>query len=180
MERILLIGCSGAGKSTFSRRLHQIFPTHELIYLDKLYWQPDWIETSKEEWQITVNQLVAKERWIMDGNYGGTLRQRIARADTIVFFDFPTWRCILGVTKRILSNKLGFAKRPDITEGCPERWDWIFYKWILNYNKKTRPAVFKSIKESNFPSERLFIVKNNRDLNQLLLKLKMKLINYII
>ncbi len=76
MQRILIIGCSGAGKSTFARHLHRFLPQHELIHLDRYYWRPGWIETPADEWEIIVNDLISKEQWIMDGGYAGTIGLR--------------------------------------------------------------------------------------------------------
>ena len=68
VKRVLVIGPGGAGKSTFARRLGQILSI-EVIHLDTLYWRPGWIEPSKEDWLATVERLLARDAWIMDGNY---------------------------------------------------------------------------------------------------------------
>lgn len=63
VQRILIIGCSGAGKSTFARNLHDVCPVLELIHLDRYYWRPGWVETPKAEWEAIVKELAAKERF---------------------------------------------------------------------------------------------------------------------
>jgi adenylate kinase family enzyme len=75
MKRVLVIGSSGAGKSTFSRRLGEITGI-KVIHLDKLHWRAGWVEPSKIEWRKTVEDNLKKEAWIMDGNYSGTLALR--------------------------------------------------------------------------------------------------------
>jgi adenylate kinase family enzyme len=77
MRRVLVIGSGGAGKSTFATRLAQLTGL-PLFHLDALYWKPGWVETPKEVWSRTMGQLIAGARWVMDGNYGGTLEQRLA------------------------------------------------------------------------------------------------------
>ena len=82
MQRVLVIGAGGAGKSTFAARLSRKYGL-PLIHLDALYWQPGWVEPGKAEWLERVAQVVAQDRWVMDGNYGGSLDLRLPRADTI-------------------------------------------------------------------------------------------------
>src|SRR4051812_22129729 len=72
MRRVLVIGSGGAGKSTFARSLAERLGL-PLIHLDALYWRPGWVETPKEEWAREVRRLLSADRWVMDGNYGGTL-----------------------------------------------------------------------------------------------------------
>jgi len=74
MKKVLAIGCYGAGKSTFSKKLQSILKL-ELIHLDQYYYKPNWEEPEKEQWKQTVNNLVQKPSWIMDGNYKGTLER---------------------------------------------------------------------------------------------------------
>jgi adenylate kinase family enzyme len=80
----MVIGCSGSGKSSFSRKL-SIKLKLPLIHLDQKYWKPGWVEPEKAEWKRKMEKLVEKEKWVLDGNYGGTMNIRIERADAIVF-----------------------------------------------------------------------------------------------
>ena len=95
MKRVMVIGCGGASKSTFSKQLHSI-TNLEVFHLDKYYWQPDWVESQTEEWNEQVVEISKKENWIIDGNYGSSMDIRIARADTIIYLDFSTINCIMG------------------------------------------------------------------------------------
>ena len=89
MKRVLIIGSGGAGKSTLARQMGEISGL-PVIHLDAEHWRPGWIEPSKDEWAARVDELTRGESWIMDGNYGGTMSQRIAAADTILFLDLPS------------------------------------------------------------------------------------------
>lgn len=86
MHRVLVIGISGAGKSTFSRALANATGL-PLIHLDKEFWQPGWVQTPRLNWRAKVTELAAGERWIMDGNYDSSLDLRLPRADTALWFD---------------------------------------------------------------------------------------------
>ena len=168
MKRILVIGSGGAGKSTFSRRLHEITGI-ELIHLDKLYWQPNWVEPSKDVWQKKVETLLKKASWIMDGNYGGTMEIRIAACDTIVFLDLPRAVCVWRAYKRFLFYKKN--GRPDMAEGCPEKFDLEFLKWIWNYPTRTKPGVEERLKR--FAEEKTIIrLASNNDVDKFFVNLK--------
>ena len=93
MKRISIVGSGGAGKSTFAHQLADILHL-PVIHLDALYWQPGWVATPQDEWRDKQQQLVQQECWIIDGNYTSTLDVRFAVADTIIFLDFPRFRCL--------------------------------------------------------------------------------------
>jgi len=135
MQRILVIGSPGAGKSTLSHEL--VARTGlPLFHLDKLFWLSGWIERDQDEGRAELAEVLAGERWIIDGNYGSTLPMRIARADTVVWLDYPTWRCLGRVFKRWWQYR-GRA-RPDMTEGCPENLNLEFLLYVLNFKSAWR------------------------------------------
>ena len=138
MERVLIIGSPGAGKSTLATELAKRTGL-PLIHLDQQYWRSGWVETDKAEWCDRVARLTAGERWVMDGNYGGTLTLRLRRADTVIDLDLPTWLCLWRVVRRIIAWR--GRTRPDMAEGCPERIDLHFLLWTLKYPVSSRRRV---------------------------------------
>ena len=152
MKKVLVIGSGGAGKSTFSRRLGALTGI-KVFHLDKLYWQPNWTEPSKEEWRETVEKLLVKDEWILDGNFGGTADLRIEKCDTVILLDLPRMVCIYRVLKRRL--KYRNTNRPDMTEGCDEKIDFEFLKWIWDYPKINKPRVEERMEK--FASEKTII-----------------------
>lgn len=132
MQRILVIGSPGAGKSTLSHALAARTGL-PLFHLDKLFWLPGWVERDREEGRAELAEVLAGERWIIDGNYGSTLPMRIARADTVVWLDYPTWLCLGRVFKRWWQCR-GTA-RPDMTEDCPENLNLEFLLYVLNFRR---------------------------------------------
>lgn len=144
MKRVLVIGSSGAGKSTFSRRLREATDL-PLVHLDKLYWKPNWVETTdKDEWRAIVAEVLKGEQWIMDGNYSGTLEMRLERCDTVIFLDMPHLLCVYRILKRVAFYKKG--SRPDMAVDCDERFDWDFLKIVWNYPTRSKPKIENLLK----------------------------------
>ncbi len=84
-KRILIIGNSGSGKSTFSRLLGEKLNL-EVFHLDRYFWKPGWIASERNEWHEIIEELINKDKWIIEGNFSGTLNIRASRADLIFFF----------------------------------------------------------------------------------------------
>ena len=142
MDRVMIIGCCGAGKSTLAREMHEILGIG-VIHLDQYYWKPNWVETESQEWKKTIETLVDGERWIMDGNYGGTMDIRLERADTVLSLDYSTIQCLSRVIIRTISH---WGKvRPDMSAGCPERLDPFFLHYVATFNKKKRPKIIERL-----------------------------------
>jgi adenylate kinase family enzyme len=144
MQRVLVIGISGAGKSTFARKLapHLGLP---LIHLDREFWRPGWRLTPRVEWWERVAELAAGERWLMEGNYANSLHLRLPRADTVLCFDYPTVKCLGRVLKRVATTY--GQVRPDMAPDCPERLDWEFLRYVWRFNRLERPKIVTVLKE---------------------------------
>ncbi len=98
-NKILVIGCPGGGKSTFSRRLAEKTGL-PLIHLDNIYWLPDHTTVSRETFDTRLSEILATDAWLIDGNYGRTQSLRMAAAEAVFFFDIPTEVCLAGVYAR--------------------------------------------------------------------------------
>ena len=157
MERIILIGCGGAGKSTLARQLGDKLNI-PVVHLDKLFWKPGWVESSKEEIDAKILEEIQKPQWIMDGNFNRTMPQRIKCCDTVIYLDFSRFACLMGVLKRIITTY--GTVRPDMGEGCPERIDLDFLKWVWNFNKKHRQRYYRMLNEAE--GVNTIVLKNRR------------------
>jgi adenylate kinase family enzyme len=144
VKRVLVIGSGGAGKSTLARRLGERLSL-EVIHLDAYHWRPGWVEPPKEEWNATVEELLRREAWVMDGNYSGTLDARLVACDTVVFLDLPRAVCLWRVMKRLAMYY--HRRRPDMAEGCHESFDLEFIRWVWSYRKRSRPKVVRLLRE---------------------------------
>ena len=160
MEKIIIIGCGGAGKSTLAWKLGRILDI-QVYHLDALYWKPGWVMTSKDEWETLIKQLIEKDAWILDGNYGSTIDLRTHAADTIIFLDYSTPRCLYGVFKRrIMYNG---KTRPDMNEGCPERLDWDFIKWVARYKREKAPGILAKLEGFKLQGKEIYHFTNPRE-----------------
>ncbi len=142
MNRVLVIGTGGTGKTTLARRLAERTGL-PLIHLDLLYWRPGWQPTPNDEWRQTVERLITAEKWIIDGNYGGTLDLRLTACDTVVFLDLPRLLCLW----RVLVRQLRYfgRERPELPPGCRERLSWEFLVWIWTYPSRRRGAILERL-----------------------------------
>ena len=164
MRKILVIGSGGAGKTTLARYLGERLNI-ELIHLDSIYWNPGWVETPKAEWFKTVEELIRREAWIMDGNYSGTLDLRIRACDTVIFLDLSRLVCLWRVGKRLLLN--WNRNRPDMADECPEKFNLDFMRWIWSYPKRTRPKVLAMLRE-NSQSKKIILLRSQKETEEFL------------
>lgn len=168
MKRILIIGSSGSGKSTLARQLGVQLDL-PVIHLDKFFWKPDWVRTPYSEWAHMVDDFIAKDKWILDGNYRNTLDVRLKAADTIIFLDLPPWIC----TWRAMKRRIMYYNeaRPDMAKGCKEKifdpYFPKFIKWIWNYPKRAKPQIFRHLNQ--LPKEKQVIwLRSPKEVNQFL------------
>ena len=148
MQRVLVMGSSGSGKSTFARRLSEIAGI-PFVSLDALYWKPGWVASDNAEFEQRVAEIARQPRWVMDGNYtrygAGELRRQTS--DTVIWFDLPRATCMLGILTRI-AKSYGQV-RPEMAEGCPEKIDLEFFRYVWSFRQKQRPtllAYFESLR----------------------------------
>ena len=163
MKRVAVSGCCGAGKSTFCRSL-QAFLKLPVVHLDKIYWSENWTPAVSEVFQEEVAAVHERDEWIIDGNYASTMKARLDRADAVVFLDLSTLVCMTRVLHRIISGH-GMT-RPDVAEGCPERFDMEFLMYVLSFRRKQRPGLLKILNE--YPDLRIHRATNSREAEQVL------------
>ena len=126
-------GSGGAGKSMLARQIGAITGL-PVIHLDHCYWSPGWVPMPDDEWVPFQRDLLAADRWIVDGNYDATLELRAELADTIVFLDLPRRVCLTRAVRRFRSPILQ-------APGCPQKVDAQFLRWIWNFPERSRPRL---------------------------------------
>lgn len=167
MKKIIVVGSGGAGKSTFATQLGAILDI-EVVHLDKLYWKPNWVKTAEDEWIQIIQNLLKGDSWIIDGNFGGTRAMRIQACDTVIWLDIPRRLCMYRILKRTVTYR--GQRRPDMAEGCNERLDWDFIKWVWNYPHRAKSRIMVEIE--GLRDKDAIILKSSRDVREFLSNLR--------
>ncbi len=169
MNKILIIGSPGAGKSTFANKLGKIL-NREIIHLDKLYYKTGWMRVPKNEWAEIIKNLVLREEWIMDGNYRGTLDIRLQTSDTVILFNFNRFLCLYSAFTRSLNKNQPFDK----ALGNKNKLSWDLVKKIITFPKRDLKRKLEAHQNTN----KIFIVRNRKEANNLIKQLaKQQLVN---
>ncbi len=133
MKKVIVIGCPGAGKSTFARNLKNKTGL-PLYHLDMMFWNPDKTTVERSVFDMRLDEALKKDEWIIDGNYNRTLEKRISASDTVFFLDLPTEVCLSGIKQRI------GKPRPDMPWVETEN-DAEFTRFVKDFNSASRPKI---------------------------------------
>lgn len=171
--KILLVGSSGAGKTTFSRQLEAQLGL-PVLHLDTLWHADDYSEEAAQRFVQKIKAFMSlHEAWVIDGNYNGSLDLRLAEADVVVWFQVPVWRALWRVIRRSLAFRKNRASRPEMPAEFSERFDrdyLDFLKFVWHFPKKNNPQIQEKLAQF---SGRVYIVKNRKDRRQVLEQLQL-------
>ena len=157
MEKVIIIGCPGSGKSTFGRELTRVTGL-PLYHLDMMYWNEDRTTVTRENFIEKLQAVMSKKEWILDGNYESTMEMRFKECDTVFFLDYPTDLCIKGIEER--KGK----PRSDMPWIEDDTTDDEFISFIKNYNTESRIKVIALIKK--YPDKEVFIFNSREESNR--------------
>ena len=156
MQKVIIIGCPGSGKTTFAERLHQITGL-PLYYLDAIWHKPDKTHISRADFDRAVSEIFHMPQWIIDGNYNRTIEMRLRQCDTVFLFDLPTEVCIQGATDRLgkarydlpwIENELTPSFKQSIEDFSRNSLPGI-YELMEKYCKGRQVIVFKSREDAD-------------------------------
>ena len=138
MERVLIIGSNGAGKSTFSFRLAEKTGL-PLVHIAQFYWRDAWDVTPEAEFDRRVQTETQNPRWIIEGNNLHSLPRRLAWADTVFWFEFPPPLCVLNIFRREWAYR--GRVRPDMPDQCVSRCDMKFLRMVWDFNRRNHRKI---------------------------------------
>jgi adenylate kinase family enzyme len=161
-SHIIIIGSAGSGKSWLAKRVAAL-TGYPLSHLDVEFWQPGWVKTPKEDWISRQQQLISRDKWIIDGHYQSTLELRFQAADLVIFLDINRWICILGALSR------HGKKRSDLPDYLNERLDGEFVefcKWIWNFPGNGRKKTLSL--HQKYPEKEFLVFSSRRQMKAML------------
>jgi adenylate kinase family enzyme len=161
MKKVIVIGCPGSGKSTFSRVLYSKtgLPLH---HLDMMFWNADRTTVEKCVFRERLSAVLESDEWIIDGNYGSTMELRLAACDTCIFLDFPLEVCLDGVRERSGKPR---SDMPWIETETDEK----FLEFIKKYNEQERPKVLDLLEK--YSEKQIMIFKSREEADEYLSRL---------
>jgi GTPase SAR1 family protein len=163
MDKIAIVGSPGAGKSALAQQLGESLNI-ETIYLDRYFWQPDWREKPRDARIEILNELVRKERWIIEGTYLGSSEPRLNAADTIIFLDIPLWLCLYRIRQR--HNKYKGQPRPDLPDGCSDNLNLKCVLKVLAFPFRGRRTLKQMLR--SYKSKRIIWLRSGKEVKDFL------------
>lgn len=167
-NRILIVGCSGGGKSTLTRELSRKLNLPP-IHLDVHFWQPQWVEPSSDEWREKVYALAYEERWVMDGTFSESFDIRFPRADVIIVLRLPMMICLFRAILRVFKYSK-VRRRSDMAVGCDETINISFYKYIWTFNSEVYPKILSALSQFG-ANEKAIFLRSSKDVRRFISEL---------
>lgn len=153
MNKAIIIGCPGSGKTTFAEKLNKVTGL-PLYHLDAIWHKPDKTHIPREDFDKRITEIFDTDQWIIDGNYKRTIEMRLRQCDTVFLFDLPTEVCLQGATERIGKGRYDL---PWIeTELDPE-----FKQFIEEFHKTTLPYIYELL--DRYKKEKQVIIFKSRE-----------------
>ncbi|MDE6470678.1 MAG: topology modulation protein [Eubacterium sp.] len=146
MKKIIVIGGNGSGKTTFARQLSKQLDI-PLIFIDKIYWTDNWTRADEDTANAVLKSEMQKDKWIIDGNHTSSIPERLKECDTVFYFDFSAFDCLIGSIVRVIKN-YGIQRDDVGGKNNIEKFDKSkidFFKSVLKFNKLNRAQYYQMI-----------------------------------
>jgi adenylate kinase family enzyme len=166
--KIVVVGYSASGKSTFSKALSAFYGI-PVLHIDTIYFGPNMYIHDKQQTESQIHSFMAQPSWIIDGTYRYLATERYDLSDQMFLFDFNRFKCLMGVLKRY--TKYRGNQRDTMAKGNPEKLDWGFIKWILwDGRTKASKQLFNAFQTTY--QNKIVVFKNRRQVTAYLNQLK--------
>ena len=160
MNRICIIGGSGTGKTTLADNLGEKLNL-PVYHIDGIHHLKNWEIRDRNERDKMILEITNKSKWIIDGTYNSTLKERLEKSDFVIYLDYSSFAQAKGVLGRFIKNH-GKEKRE--IPGCNEKMSLKFFLWVLNWRKNKRKKLIESLE--NIDKNKVHIFKKRRELNK--------------
>ena len=160
MNRICIIGGSGTGKTTLANNLGKQLNL-PIYHIDGIHHLPNWEIRDKDERDKIILQKTDEERWIIDGTYRSTLKQRLEKSDYVIYLDYSTFAQVKGALGRFIKNH---GREKQEIPGCNEKMSWKFFFWVVNWRKNKRQTIIDTLQNVN--NDKVHIFKTRKQLNK--------------
>jgi len=168
MEKIVIIGSSGAGKTTLAKKLGRMLKIR-VFHLDRFFWKRGWREKSRDRRIDILQQIIMKEeRWIIEGTYLKSSEPRLSATDTIIFLDMPSWLCLWRAFRRHCEWR--GLRRPDIPKGSTDRFGLRAIWKIIFFPFQDRRKIIQKLKDCD--SEQVFVLSSDEEVEAFLAQLR--------
>jgi adenylate kinase family enzyme len=158
MNRIMIFGRPGSGKSTFALNLSKRLNL-PLYHLDKYYFIENWQERNREEFLQTQQEIVNQEKWIIDGNSVRSLEMRYQRAEIVLYFAYPRLLCLWRLIKRSFKKDTQIEDR---AEGCPEKLRWRLITYMWSFEDRVKDSI--QLLQANYPHVKFYKITKDADI----------------
>ena len=153
MNKVIIIGCPGSGKTTFAEKLNKCTGL-PLYYLDAIWHKPDKTHISRDMFDERISEIFNTSEWIIDGNYSRTIDTRLKQCDTVFLFDLPTEICLQGATERLGKGRYDLP-------WIEKELDSEFANAIKEFSEKSLPKIYELIEK--YKDEKTIIIFKSRD-----------------
>lgn len=161
MKRIMIMGRSGSGKSTFAYQLYE-HTKLPLYHLDKYFFTDFWKEKDSQKFLKFQQTIVNEEHWIIDGNSTKSFEMRYKRAQICIFFNFPRYLCYWRVFKRLFFKDI---RLDDRANNCRETVRWSLLKYMWSFENRVNPILSRL--KINYPKVIFLEIRSDKELIQL-------------
>lgn len=153
MQRAIIIGSPGAGKTVFARKLRDASGL-PLYYLDKIWHKPDQTNISCEEFDLKLQDILRRERWIIDGNYQRTMEMRMRECDMVFLLDVGREICLDGACSRI-------GRTREDLPWMESELDEEFKQEILSFGERQLPQIYELLEK--YREEKTIVIFRSRE-----------------